>query len=87
MAKKKTRKQKILADKRHVLYHLEASSAQESFPTEKKIKVELPFISQTPRAQALTSYAYVITDIRKTALITGVIVAVQVILFFILNKA
>ena len=56
MAKKKTRKQKILADKRHVLYHLENSarlagesardrqSAQESESLEKKVKVDLPSV-------------------------------------------
>ena len=92
MAKKKTRKQKILADKRHVLYHLETSSAQVSNHTEKKIKVDLPSVlpayqTQTPRAQTLTSYAHVIKDIKKTALITGAIVTAQVILFFVLNRA
>ena len=56
MAKKKTRKQKILADKRHVLYHLETparlagesardrQSAQESESLEKKVKVDLPSV-------------------------------------------
>lgn len=92
MAKRKTRKQKILADKRHVLYHLETPAAQESEPLEKKVKVDLPSVlpayqTQTPRVGTLTSYAYVIADIKKTALITGAIVTAQIILFFVLNRA
>ncbi len=87
MAKKrKTREQKILADQRHILYHLETSSAQVSNTTEKKIKVELPVILQMPRVQTLNPYAHVIADVKKTALITGAIITAQVILFFVLNR-
>ena len=86
MAKKKTRKQKVLADSRHVLYHLETNiSAQVSHPSE-KIKVQLAGIPQINQTQTLNSYAHVITDIRKTALITGAILLTQIILFFVINR-
>ena len=99
MAKRKTRKQKILADQRHILYHLETParlasesfagrpSAQVSLPTEKKAKIELPSF-EIPQTQthALPSYAYVVSDIKKTAFITFSIIIAQIILFIILHR-
>lgn len=87
MAKRKTRKQKILADHRHIQYHLETTPAQVSLPAEKKATLELPAfeIPQT-RTYVLPSYAYVVSDIKKTAFITFSIVTAQIVLFFVLNR-
>ena len=80
------------------MYHLETparlasesvagrSSAQVSESSAEKPKITLPVITETPKTQILTSYSYVTQDIRKTALITGAIVATQIILFFIINQ-
>ncbi len=87
MAKRKTRKQKILADQRHILYHLETTSAQVSYPSEKKTKlIAIDYGIPQVKTQTLTSYAYVISDIRKTAFITFSIVIAQIILFIILHR-
>ena len=85
MAKKKTRKQKILADHRHISYHLETTSAQVSHPSQKKIKVELPNVPRVAQTQTLNSYSHVITDIKKTAFITGLMLLTQIILFVVMN--
>lgn len=84
MAKhRKTRQEKVIADHRHITYHLEPSVAQVSLPAEKKTayKIDLPM----SKTKAL-SYTFVINDIRKTAIITGSIVTAQIVLFFILNR-
>ena len=89
MAKKrKTRSQKALADSRHVLYHFEETPAQVSPSLVQKPTFSLnlsPNISQV-KIQTQTSYAYVLTDIRKTAFITASILVAQIILFFILKR-
>ncbi|MEK9176228.1 MAG: hypothetical protein AAB520_02170 [Patescibacteria group bacterium] len=84
MAKRKTREQKAIADQRHVLYHLETSAAQVSIPSDQKIKIQLAATQPAYRHQ--TSYTYVITDLKKTALITTAILFAQLILFFILHR-
>lgn len=90
MAKhRKTRQEKILADQRHVLYHLETDSAQVSEPLEKKeAKINImPFVQpQTTPHQTGTSYAYVVSDIRKTVFITSSIILLQITLFFVLGR-
>ena len=89
MANRKTRKQKILADQRHVLYHLETTTpAQESHPIEKETKAKLPYATPVVHTAHISTsgYAYVATDIRKTALVTGAIFATQIVLFIFLNR-
>jgi len=87
MAKKKTRKQKILADSRHIVYHLEnETSAQVSYPREKKQKQEVFSIPRSNQTIALSSYSHVTTDIKKTATITGIILIAQIVLFIVLNS-
>lgn len=87
MAKRKTRKQKILADQRHILYHLETTPAQVSHTSEKKAKLEaIDYEMPQVKTQTLTSYAYVISDIRKTAFITFSIITAQIVFFFVLNR-
>ncbi len=87
MAKKKTRKQKILADSRHIVYHLEnETSARVSQPREKKEKQEVFSIPRSGQTIALSSYSHVTTDIKKTALITGAILLTQIVLFIVINS-
>ncbi len=84
MAKhRKTRQEKILADQRHITYHLEPTPAQVSIPTEKKNDFRIDF--PTSKHQ-VTSYAYVAKDIRKTSMVTVSIIFFQIILFFIINR-
>lgn len=84
MAKhRKTRQEKVLADHRHITYHLEPTSAQVSFPAEKKTTHTLDLLM--PKMRTL-SYNYVISDMRKTALVTSSIITAQIVLFFILNR-
>lgn len=86
MAKKKTRHEKILADQRHVTYHLETISAQVSLPSEKKESITPVFsFNNRPRVATL-SYSYVLKDLRKTTTITFAILITQIILYFILNR-
>ncbi len=85
MAKhRKTRQQKLVADQRHLTYHLETSSAQDIPSTEKKVdssyKLNLP--SSRPH---VATYAYVNHDLRKTGIITGFIIIAQIFLFIIIN--
>lgn len=84
MAKKKTRHQKVLADQRHISYHLETTSAQVSIPRVKKSDFELDI--PTVKPYTVSSYAYVAKDLRKTALITFAILTTQIVLFFVLNR-
>lgn len=83
--KKKTREQKILADQRHIVYHLETGSAQVSLPAEKKSQYPIDNLAQTQRTASI-SYTYVGSDIRKTALVTVFIILAQIILFITINK-
>lgn len=83
MAKRKTREQKAIADQRHILYHLDSSSAQVSLPSVKKSDLELNIPSSKLQA---TSYTYVTKDLRKTASITLSILTTQIVLFFVLNR-
>ena len=79
MAKrKKTRQQKMIADIRHQVYSLEGSSS---------ISVEkTPPIPSIPQIVQATSYNYLKHDLIKTAFLTGIILAVQSILFFLLKN-
>ncbi len=81
---KKTREQKILAEKRHYLYHLE-NTAQVSLPAEQKPTLKLDLATIRPSSPQ-ESYAFVITDLRKTAIITAAILITQLVLYFALNR-
>ena len=82
---KKTRRQKVLADTRHFTYHLE-TPAQESSPGAQKAEYKLNLAPTRP-STAIHNYSYVVTDLRKTALITGAILITQLVLYFALNRA
>ena len=81
---KKTRAQKVLADTRHFTYHLE-TPAQESSPSARKAEYKLNLAPTRP-LQGANNYAYVVTDLRKTALITGANLITQLVLYFALNR-
>lgn len=86
MAKhRKTRQQKLVADQRHLTYHLNTASAEEYKPTEKEIQSS--YKSNYPDHKShIATYAYVNQDLRKTGLVTGAIVITQIILFIVLNR-
>jgi hypothetical protein len=87
MAKhRKTRQEKMIADQRHVLYHLESPSIDKPAKSETKpsasYKLDMPLPSKTVTA----SYTYVTADLRKTAIVTAAIIVAQIFLFIILNN-
>jgi len=93
MAKKrKTRDQKILADSRHAVYHLETQVTKDSKPRVKKDPVDnelitsIPSITPSSPRSNVAALDYVKADIRKILLITAIIIALQIALFFLLQR-
>ena len=89
MAKhRKTRQEKMVADHRHSLYHLETKTAEADTPVSRK--EETPAYSYRPQhpgpTHATASYAYVAADLRKTAFISAAIIIAQIFLFITLNR-
>jgi hypothetical protein len=94
MAKRKTRQQKIIADLRRQINASQIKSA----PLEKKVEkreqplspsLNLPTLhlsEKKPAVSTFTNTAYLIKDLRKTAILTTSIVAVQLILLIILKN-
>lgn len=94
MAKRKTRQQKIIADLRRQV----SASQTKSAPLEKKIEkreqplfpsLNLPTLNLSEKKRPISTFintAYLIKDLRKTAILTTSIVAVQLILLFILKN-
>jgi hypothetical protein len=83
MAKhRKTRQEKMIADQRHIHYHLEPITAQEKTPSVKKPSVG------NENVQTLQNHTqtYVVKDLRKTALITATIIFAQIFLYIVLNR-
>lgn len=80
---RKTRNQKVLADQRHNLYHLEMP-AKPSHSVEKNFTYQPHHV--TPQTNQNSTYAYVISDVKKTFFITLSILFMQVILFFLMRK-
>ena len=72
--KKKTLKQKIVADLRHAQYRLE---------TEESIDAEI--VISSPKTTPQT-YAFLANDLRKTTLISASIIASQIVLYILLIK-
>ena len=86
MAKhRKTRQEKLVADHRHVTYHLDTNSVEEHPTTEKKTNSSYHLDIPASRPLA-SSYAYVSADLRKTGLITGAIIIAQIFLFIVINQ-
>jgi hypothetical protein len=83
--KRKTREQKILAEKRHNFAHTFTSQ----IPLTVKIPMQISpttLAKSTVRVAALNEYPYLIKDISKTALLTLGIFAFQIILFILLKN-
>jgi len=72
--KKKTLKQKIVADLRHAQYRFETADSLDEV-------VELSPTKEVPEA-----YAFLHTDLRKTTSISLLIVTSQIILYFLLKS-
>ena len=72
--KKKTLKQKIVADLRHAQYRLETADSDNAV-----------VISTAPR-QSQTTYAFLFADLKKTTSISLLIIASQIILYFLLRN-
>jgi len=94
MAKRKTRQQKIIADLRRQINASQIKSA----PLEKKVEkheeplypsLSLPTLNLSEKKQSIgtfTNTSYLIKDLRKTAVLTTSIIAVQLILLLILKN-
>ncbi len=76
----------MVADQRHVVYHLETSPAQVSHSTEKKSELASIRLENTPTRTIATSYAYVKSDLKKTTLVTSAIIFAQILLFIFINR-
>ena len=83
MAKhRKTRQEKMIADQRHIHYHLEPTTAQVSTPA-----VKIPTIKQDSiNIMQNSTQVYILKDLRKTILITTAIVLAQIFLYIYTNS-
>jgi hypothetical protein len=94
MAKRKTRQQKIIADLRRQINASQTKSAPLGKKLEKheqplSFSLNLPKIDLSGKKQHVSTFtntSYLINDLRKTAILTTSIVAVQLILLFILKN-
>ena len=94
MAKRKTRQQKIIADLRRQIN----ASQTKSVPLEKKVEkreqppspsLNLPSLNLSEKRESISTFTntvYLIKDLRKTAILTASIIAVQLILLLILKN-
>jgi len=80
--KKKTRKQKILADhRRETSTQSLYSFVPERLETQAKPAVEQ--VKKQPQTISTTAYQYLGTDLRKTALFTGSIILLELLVRFL----
>ncbi len=84
--KRKTRHQKILADKRHVLYHHEIPDAKEIKLDKENIEITPISYSSAKKTESISSFAYVSEDMKKIFLISSVVMVSQIVLLFILGR-
>ena len=83
--RRKTYKEKIIADLRRKVYSLEA---QKQFPLEaKEFKIinNMPFHNKAT-AVSISSHPYLTKDVFKTGILTGAILFLQVVLYFLLKN-
>jgi hypothetical protein len=82
---RKTHREKLIADLRRKVYSLEAQ--QPSFSQEKESKsiVNMPYHTASTTI-AIKSHVYLTRDLFKTSILTGIIVLIQLILFFLLKN-
>lgn len=84
--KRKTRKEKILAD-----LHRKIKVVEESAPISAHIAANLSpkkvitVITEPKKSNNLNKYPYLMGDVRKTAVVTSSIITFQIILFIVLK--
>lgn len=94
-SKKKTRKQKVIADLHRQLYSLKSQAFINSQPLQEekstdspKIETVSPVVLNKPLQSNLTTtiFPYLRKDMSKTGILTMSILALQFILFFLLKS-
>jgi len=83
--RRKTYKEKIIADLRRKVYSLEGQKPFSLEEKESKIINTIP-ISTQASAISISSHSYLMKDIFKTGVLTGIIVLIQLILYFLLKN-
>ena len=81
--KRKTHKEKLIADLRRKVYSLEGVNAA-SF--DKPLSTRAAVVLQNPAQRGQNQYPYLLKDILKTGILTASIIAVQILLFLILKN-
>ncbi len=86
MSKRKTRQEKIIADLRRKLQttHLTSSSTSMSLPS--KPNREIYTVLPQKKSLVVFEKLYILTDLRKTAIVTLSIIVFEMILYFLLQK-
>ncbi len=80
---RKTRRQKIIADLHRQTYSLQSQKVSYS-DSEKKLTTKIEKKDQAILIEP-QKYSYLIKDISKTGIVTGVILAIQLIFSFLLK--
>ncbi len=83
--KRKTYKEKIIADLRRKVYSLEAQKPFSLEAKEPKIINNMP-ISNQATTVSISSHPYLTKDIFKTGILTGAILFLQLVLYFLLKN-
>lgn len=83
--RRKTYKEKIIADLRRKVYSLEAQKAFSLEAKESKTMRNTPYLATTTSV-SISSHPYLTKDIFKTGILTGTIVFLQIILYFLLKN-
>ena len=76
--RRKTYKEKVIADLRRKVYSLEAQKPS-------KTMHNMP-MSTTATTVTISSHAFLTRDIFKTGILTGIIVLIQLILYFLMKN-
>jgi len=83
--KRKTYKEKIIADLRRKLYSQDSQKANSLEAKEPKIMLDVPYHTATVTVP-INSHIYLSKDIFKTGILTGAILFLQLVLYFLLKN-
>jgi len=83
--RRKTYKEKVIADLRRKVYSLEAQKPFSFQEKESKTMHNMP-ISTTATTVTINSRAFLTRDIFKTGILTGIIVLIQFALYFLVKN-
>ena len=88
--KKKTKQQKVVADLRRQLLKRNLSNQSEP-PVVKTVEIKKPLekepqIKVTEKKEEDLNYNYLAHDLKKTAILTSSVIALQIILYFALTN-